>query len=1010
MRRFASALVPCLALALPLLAAVPANAADTDIKINEVRSNPGVDFVELINTGSTSVDIQNWTAADSAAAPLVITTNSTVIAPGGLFTFEPNDASYGTAAFGLGASDSITIKTSGGTQVDTYNWTTHRTPSASRCPDSSGDLLNATTATQGAANECPNPYSGLVINEVESSGGTPGDWVELFNTTGSSIDLSGVVFMDSDPRTYAIPSGTSIAAGGYYVLNEAAFGFGLGGADSARIFRPGGSTSIASYSWTAHAGVTYGRCPNGSGEFANTKTATKEAANDCGPPFHGVETGPWPGSADVHTSDPEGAFTTEISPGDVSGLVWDANDDNILWAVKNKNRLFKLAKSGDQWVPVTSDGWSTGKAIRFANGSGEPDSEGVTTTPDGTIYTTTERDNTASGVPLNAVLRFDVSGSSSELVATKQWNLTADFPELAGLSGGSNLGFEGLTFVPDSYLVAGGFVDSSTGAAYDPADYPDHGGGLFFLGLENDGALYVYALQNDGTSHRVAVVPSGFPHVADVQFDPERQRVWAETDDTADGQSSLLEIGTDGKFAVEAGYDRPANLANLNNEGFAVAPQSTCSGGFKEAVWADDGDTDGHSLRSGTIECTPAQPQDVTFGTSAPTTPVVGQTYSPTATGGGSGNPIAITAAPASVCTVASNTVTFAHPGTCTVTAKQAAAPGWLAGSAAQSIEVGKAATGTAPKVTPSQLIASVAVTAPGAGTPTGSVEFKVDGTVVGTANLSGGTASLSRVVAPGADHTVSATYAGSADFTSSQGDLVRRDPLVETTVTGTQSSSGWYRSPVTVSFVCTPQGGILSEGCPGDAALSEDGADQSLSRTVPAVDGGSATATVDDIDIDRTKPTAKITGVIKDRRYVGSRPTPVCQASDALSGLASCKLARTITSTRTTITAKATDNAGNLTTATTSYRTLAYLVKDAPYKDGHFTLKRGTRYVVAGTVKEVGKVSAPFRWGSPVSFRALSGGSAPIRIPASAEPGSSWKVSIVVTGGSTHTLWLTAR
>ena len=33
-----------------------------------------------------------------------------------------------------------------------------------------------------------------------------------------------------------IPAGTTIAPGGFFLLEEAAFGFGLGGADSARLF------------------------------------------------------------------------------------------------------------------------------------------------------------------------------------------------------------------------------------------------------------------------------------------------------------------------------------------------------------------------------------------------------------------------------------------------------------------------------------------------------------------------------------------------------------------------------------------------------------------------------------------------------------------------------------------------------------------------------------------------------------------------------------------------------
>ena len=45
--------------------------------------------------------------------------------------------------------------------------------------------------------------------------------------------------------------------------------------------------------------------------------------------------------------------------------------------------------------------------------------------------------------------------------------------------------------------------------AYNPADYPDHGSGLYFAALENDGKLYGYVLNADGSSHRVAIVDTG---------------------------------------------------------------------------------------------------------------------------------------------------------------------------------------------------------------------------------------------------------------------------------------------------------------------------------------------------------------------------------------------------------------------------------------------------------------------------------------------------------------------
>ena len=95
----------------------------------------------------------------------------------------------------------------------------------------------------------------MVINEIESSGGSPGDWVELFNKGTSAVDMSGWMFRDSDDtRAYTLPAGTIIAAGGYLVLDETTnFSFGLGQPDSARLFAADGVTVIDSHTWMTHA-------------------------------------------------------------------------------------------------------------------------------------------------------------------------------------------------------------------------------------------------------------------------------------------------------------------------------------------------------------------------------------------------------------------------------------------------------------------------------------------------------------------------------------------------------------------------------------------------------------------------------------------------------------------------------------------------------------------------------------------------------------------------------------
>lgn len=124
----------------------------------------------------------------------------------------------------------------------------------------------------------------IVINEVESSGGTPGDWIELYNPADTEVDLSGYIIRDSDDdHAYAIPAATVVAPGGFLVLDELVngvgdFDFGLGGGDSVRLFAPDGTTLVTEQSWTSHAGVTYGL--NAVGEFVNTAVATKGAPNE----------------------------------------------------------------------------------------------------------------------------------------------------------------------------------------------------------------------------------------------------------------------------------------------------------------------------------------------------------------------------------------------------------------------------------------------------------------------------------------------------------------------------------------------------------------------------------------------------------------------------------------------------------------------------------------------------------------------------------------------------------
>src|SRR5690606_5211358 len=92
----------------------------------------------------------------------------------------------------------------------------------------------------------------------------------------------------------------------------------------------------------------------------------------------------------------------------------------------------------------------------------------------------------------------------------------------------------------------------------------------------------------------------------------------------------------------------------------------------------------------------------------------------------------------------------------------------YASSQAQHALVVNRATTTTEISVSARDLRAAVAPVAPGAGTPTGEVTFRVDGTEVGTAILKDGTAELARNMSTGKSHTVSAEYAGDAQFSAS--------------------------------------------------------------------------------------------------------------------------------------------------------------------------------------------------------------------------------------------------
>lgn len=189
---------------------------------------------------------------------------------------------------------------------------------------------------------------------------------------------------------------------------------------------------------------------------------------------------PWPGKDTVSTADYFKEFEKNLS-----GLSYDAssNGSDVLWAVQNSpSLLYKLNWNGTYWLSH-DDEWKRGKSITYGDGKSHPDSEDVTQTSTlGELYVCAEQNNDDKDDESRlSILRYIDDPMTPTLRATHEWILNDDLPDVD-----NNQGLEAITWIPDTFLVANHFVDDHTQELYDPAIYPNHGNGIFCVGLEGN--------------------------------------------------------------------------------------------------------------------------------------------------------------------------------------------------------------------------------------------------------------------------------------------------------------------------------------------------------------------------------------------------------------------------------------------------------------------------------------------------------------------------------------------
>ena len=221
------------------------------------------------------------------------------------------------------------------------------------------------------------------------------------------------------------------------------------------------------------------------------------------------------------------------------------------------------------------------------------------------LYVVAEHDNDNAATSRLSVLRYDVTSAAAELTASDEWDVTALLPPFE-----ANLGLEAITWIADSYLIEGGFIDEAAQGPYVPSDYPEHGAGLFFVGVEQTGMVYGLLLDHEsGSATLLASIATRYVGVMGLEHDRDVGQLWVWCDEACGNQGSVFDLDRDpdsetfGRFTERHWFERPSGLPNSNNEGIAIAPEASCAGGTKPFFWTDDNDASGQSIRQGSVRC-----------------------------------------------------------------------------------------------------------------------------------------------------------------------------------------------------------------------------------------------------------------------------------------------------------------------------------------------------------------------------------------------------------------------
>ncbi len=196
------------------------------------------DWIELYNSTDADIDASGFGISDTLNQPMKyrLPEGTTVPARGYLVIFcSGNEGENGGelhAPFGLRAyGEDVVLANRAGRIIDSYTYKTQEADvSMARVPDGTGEFTASSQPSPGYPNtgsgytafEAANrlPLSGVYISEFGgSTGSISSDWIELYNSTGAPVNLSGYGISNNpkNPAKWVFPD-ISIDAGEYLVL------------------------------------------------------------------------------------------------------------------------------------------------------------------------------------------------------------------------------------------------------------------------------------------------------------------------------------------------------------------------------------------------------------------------------------------------------------------------------------------------------------------------------------------------------------------------------------------------------------------------------------------------------------------------------------------------------------------------------------------------------------------------------------------------------------------------